>query len=143
MHDVSRPAPDVLSTSRRSRLVCVAVVLMFALVRGGAAQTIDAGECDKCHADPKIQSMRPGVLAAMVRGVEGEPRVLRAEQDIPGLYVPAAHLRDSAHAGLACTDCNLGIERLPHAQRLATLSCSGGRLPAAWRSFPVRRDAVD
>jgi len=91
---------------------------------GQTPSAIPNAECQKCHGDANLPNTRPGVLASMVRGVEGEPRLLRSESDTAGLYVDGEALHDSAHAGISCTQCHLGIERLPHRQRLATLSCA-------------------
>lgn len=97
----------------------IAVSFSVSIARGED----DRERCLKCHGDPKIGTMRPESLMAMVRIPEGQSPVLRSASDTLRLYAPEKDFASTAHGGLSCTTCHLGIERLPHDQRLATMKC--------------------
>ena len=109
----------------QSAIASFRILLAFALlfIAGAARAELADQECLKCHGEPWMASMRPDALPAMVRIPPGEAPIHRNPDDITKLYIAQDAFKGSAHAGLNCTQCHQGIERLPHNQRLAWLSC--------------------
>jgi cytochrome b subunit of formate dehydrogenase/5-methylcytosine-specific restriction endonuclease McrA len=97
--------------------------LVCGVAAGPATAQIENDQCQKCHGAPTIADMRSEALAGMVRIPAGQSPVMRARENVGGLYVPDEGILGSVHAGLRCTDCHPGIDRLPHNQRLASLAC--------------------
>jgi cytochrome b subunit of formate dehydrogenase len=100
------------------------VLAAIVVLRPPALANDDNKQCLKCHGESWIASMRPEALAAMVRIPTGQSPVLRDPEKVRLLFTPAEQFNASAHGSLKCTECHLGIERLPHNQRLPVLSCS-------------------
>lgn len=102
---------------------CLAALCLLILLAGPSRAALSDQECLKCHGEAWIANMRPEALAAMVRIPPNQPPVLRNLSDVNQLFIASAAFKQSAHAGLSCTACHRGIDKLPHDQRLAKLSC--------------------
>jgi len=92
-------------------------VLLFLLLAPAAvrAQRLD---CDRCHAELELLRQQSESLAAAER-----------------LLAPAAVVRASAHAALACTECHSGVTAYPHAVSAVTRTCTSCHAAAdsLWR----------
>lgn len=106
----------------------ILIALLFAVFASLSAQPVNAAtdnlECQKCHGDTGIAKQKPESLLGMVHIPAGTKPVLRSSDKIPDLLVPPEAFKSSAHGGMACTDCHVGVKSLPHEQRLATLQCA-------------------
>ena len=94
----------------------------WALGRWSAAQPADE-QCLECHADPRITSLSAQERAAWLRLAEGEAPAERSAKQAQKLLVQAEALKGSAHGGMACADCHLGLEALPHGLPVETAAC--------------------
>jgi len=79
--------------------------------------------CYKCHGDFQLIQMTPETLAGMVRIPPDQTTIFRDPGKIEDLFLPQEIFDGSAHSDVKCVECHLGIELLPHNQRLATLAC--------------------
>jgi cytochrome b subunit of formate dehydrogenase len=76
--------------------------------------------CLQCHGQSRMATLPPSERAAMVApGTQPATRPTR-----PGIHVTPESLSGSVHANLSCVDCHADAVKLPHAQRLAAVSCS-------------------
>ncbi len=103
--------------------ICGAALLLLgsSALRPAMAQVANP-DCLWCHGQPFIAETRPEDLLGMVHLPDGRGKPRRPE-DVPELYTPALVLESSAHSKLGCLECHGGIDRLPHTQRLAPVSC--------------------
>lgn len=101
----------------------VMTVVLLATGATSASAQISNEQCQKCHGETSIASMRPESLAAMISVPPGQQPQYRPPAEIGQLFVAPEALKQSAHAGLNCVDCHLGSEKLPHPQRLQQRSC--------------------
>ncbi len=114
-----------VSASSTRLLTLVAVMLcMISLGFGQTDDTDPNARCMRCHGEAWIAEMRPQALAAMVRTVEGSERTIRAEEDIPNLYISSETWLDSAHQSMSCDQCHPGVDVLPHAQVVESIACA-------------------
>lgn len=121
MKSRTRPTNPFLRAMTAATLILICLHVHICAAQ--SATDPDNERCDRCHGQTWIAQRSPEALAAMVRAPAGGERVLRSASDVPRLYVPREDLSDSAHGQLACDQCHPGIEVLPHAQKVTTLSC--------------------
>lgn len=105
------------------RIAALALVMVTLLAASGSAQE-DNERCFRCHGEKWIGERSARTLAAMVRVTDPSDPRLRSEEAIPGLYTPREAYDDSAHGGMDCASCHPGIDRLPHAQVVESISCA-------------------
>jgi len=108
----------------RIGLVAALALALFAGRVERASAQISNDQCLKCHGDPSIARMKPETLWGMVRILPEEGPVKRPAETVVDLYTPEDVFMNSVHGSLNCTGCHLGIERLPHTQHLAEVSCA-------------------
>lgn len=110
---------NALAHTRRLK----ALVVFMCLAAFAVSSPEENERCMRCHGETWILERRPEALAAMVRAPENGERTVRAQEDIPRLFVPSPEWEQSAHAKLSCDQCHPGIETLPHYQQVETLDC--------------------
>ncbi len=95
-----------------------------ARAREVADAEIENRRCLNCHGQSHIAVLSPTERASMVAPSD------RISEDAPAtrprLYIPGSDLTRSVHAAIACTDCHLGMETLPHAAASAPVGCATG-----------------
>ena len=74
--------------------------------------------CLECHGQPQITTYSADKRAGMVSTPAPEPR-----QDTSGLYFDQERFGQSAHSGLACSDCHSDSAELPHPARRPEPTC--------------------
>lgn len=67
----------------------------------------------------------------MVRAPKDGERILRAEADIPALFVEHDSWAASAHGAMSCEQCHPGIDSLPHGQKVEAFECAACHADAA------------
>jgi cytochrome b subunit of formate dehydrogenase len=103
--------------------IASAVLIVATTVRAQTAAEAENRRCFDCHGQTHLGETGPEDRRVMVaQPAEGEAIEDPPDQR-PGLYVDPEVYAGSVHRDLACIDCHLDIDELPHAARAEPARC--------------------